>query len=133
MAEGGENNATSYRKRKALGSGAFSEVFLVEKIGSTEQLVLKEVLLAGLDEPTILQLFAEAKILEALNHPHIISIKEFYRTESQKLVFILEFASKGDLRDWVGKLDQPLAENLARSLLIRVDSSALSGGKVRTR
>ena len=132
MTESGEHNATGYRKRQALGSGAFSEVFLVEKIGSAEQLVLKEVLLTGLDESTILQLFTEAKILEALNHPHIIAIKEFYRTESQKLVFILEFASKGDLHDWVGKLDQPLAENLARSLLIRVDPSALSGSKVRS-
>ena len=44
-----------------------------------------------------LQFFQEAKLLEAIKHPQIIELKEFYRTKSEKLVLILEFAEGGDL------------------------------------
>lgn len=36
-----------------------------------------------------------------MKHPHIVQIREFYRTKSQKLVMILEFARGGDLQDQV--------------------------------
>ena len=39
-----------------------------------------------------MQMFSEAKILEALDHPHIIKLYEFYKTKSNKLVIILEYA-----------------------------------------
>jgi serine/threonine protein kinase len=45
----------------------------------------------------VIQLFTEAKILEALKHPHIINLKDFYKTHSNKLVLILEYASGSDL------------------------------------
>ncbi len=51
-----------------------------------------------LDEDAILQIFKEVKILEVFSHPFIISIEESYRTESNKLVLILEYADKGDLK-----------------------------------
>ena len=38
-------------------------------------------------------------MLEAIKHPHIIQLKEFYRTKSEKLVLILEFAEGGDLQE----------------------------------
>lgn len=44
-------------------------------------------------------MFAEAKILEALVHPHIIKLHDFYKTKSQKLVLILEHANNKDLQD----------------------------------
>lgn len=46
-----------------------------------------------------MQLFTEAKVLEALIHPNIVCLKESYKTESQKLVLILEQAEGGDLKD----------------------------------
>ncbi len=36
-----------------------------------------------------------------LIHPYIIAIKESYKTESKKLVLILEYASGGDLKERV--------------------------------
>lgn len=36
-----------------------------------------------------------------MRHPNIIQLKEFYRTESKKLVMILEFAEGGDLQGQV--------------------------------
>ena len=50
-------------------------------------------------ENTIIQLFTEAKVLEALQHPNIICLKEFYKTQSKKLVLILEQAEGGDLKE----------------------------------
>ena len=43
-------------------------------------------------------MFIEAKILEALKHPNIIRLHEFYKTKSKKLVLILEYAKGGDLK-----------------------------------
>lgn len=37
-------------------------------------------------------MFIEAKILEALQHPNIIRLNEFYKTKSRKLVLILDYA-----------------------------------------
>ena len=45
----------------------------------------------------LMQLFSEAKILEALSHPNIIKLYEFYKTKSDKLVLILEYAKGEDL------------------------------------
>lgn len=36
-----------------------------------------------------------------MKHPQIIELKEFYRTKSEKLVLILEFAQGGDLGDQI--------------------------------
>jgi serine/threonine protein kinase len=48
-------------------------------------------------------MFTEAKILEALDHPHIIKLYEFYKTKSKKLVLILEFADGKDLSEVIGE------------------------------
>ena len=51
-----------------------------------------------------MQLFREAKILEALNHSSIIQLKEFYRISNNKLVLILEYAENGDLKQSIEKM-----------------------------
>ena len=42
--------------------------------------------------------------MEAMRHQNIIELKEFYRTKSQKLVMILEFAEGGDLQEKVDEM-----------------------------
>lgn len=46
-----------------------------------------------------MQLFTEAKVLEAIKHPYIIHLQDFYKTHSEKLVLILDYADGGDLKD----------------------------------
>lgn len=99
--EQSSNYASSYRKISKLGEGSFGEVFKVLEVSTGCVFVSKEVQLDHLDEQTVLQLFTEVKVLEALHHPYVISIKESYRTESNKLVMILEHASGGDLKDLI--------------------------------
>lgn len=43
-------------------------------------------------------MFTEVKVLQALRHPNIIKLKESYKTQSNKLVLILEYAEGGDLK-----------------------------------
>lgn len=66
------------------------------KRNSTDEIIRK------IKKKTIqIQLFQEAKILEALKHSSIIELKEFYRTKSNKLVLILEYAENGDLNETI--------------------------------
>lgn len=39
----------------------------------------------------------EAKILEVLKHPNIISFKDVYKTNKGKLCIVMEYADGGDL------------------------------------
>lgn len=96
-------NSTSYKKIKELGEGSFGEVFLVENIKTGQMLVSKEMRLQGLDEATTIQLYTEAKVLETIKHPNIIEMHDTYRTKSNKLVLILEYASNGDLSQYIKK------------------------------
>ena len=94
-------NSTSYTKIDKLGEGSFGEVFIVKNIKNDKLFVCKEMKLHGLDEPTIMQLFTEVKVLQAVRHPNIIEMIESYKTKSNKLVLILEYASGGDLFEYI--------------------------------
>ena len=41
----------------------------------------------------------EAKILEALKHPNIIRFREVYKTPSEKLCIVMDYANGGDLEN----------------------------------
>ena len=88
-------NSTSYKKMKKLGEGSFGNVYLARNVKTNKIIVSKEMKLHDLEEETKIQLFSEAKILQKIQHPNIIKIIESYKTKSNKLVLILEFASRG--------------------------------------
>lgn len=78
-------------------------------------------------ETTIIQLFTEAKVLEALQHPNIIRLKEFYKTQSKKLVLILEQAEGGDLKERIdAQKGAPFDEKVIQSNIKSLDFTAMS-------
>lgn len=86
------NNSTKYKKIKMLGKGSFGKVYLVRNMINDQDFVMKEIYIGDMEEKNVLQMFLEAKILEVLRHPNIIKLNEFYKTESQKLILIFEYA-----------------------------------------
>lgn len=86
-------------------------------------------------QQTIIQLFGEAKILEALDHPNIIRLREFYKTQSNNLVLILEYCQNGDLNELLENLkeEEYIQEQKLTSLLKRVDFAIVSGSQVLPR
>ena len=103
-------NSTSYTKIDKLGEGSFGEVFLAKNIKNDQLKVCKEMRLHGLDENTVMQLFTEVKVLQAIQHPNIIEMIESYKTKSNKLVLILEYASNGDLSDFIKNRKEELID-----------------------
>lgn len=98
-------DSTLYRKIRPLGEGSFGEVFLVKHARTGQLLVSKEMRLQGLDEATTIQLYTEAKVLQTLKHPNIVQMHESYRTKSNKLVLVLEYASNGDLANYIERCE----------------------------
>ena len=88
---------TNYIKIRRLGEGTSSEVYLVKDVKTEMLYVAKEMYIKNFEEKMLMQLFSETKILEALTHPNIIKLYEFYKTKSEKLVLILEYAEGDDL------------------------------------
>lgn len=82
----------------------------------------------------IIQLFTETKVLEALEHPFIVAIKDTYKTMSNKLVMILEYAQNGDMKHKIDQQDgRPFSEDLLRRELTRLDRAALPGVEILSR
>lgn len=64
--------------------------------------------------------------MEALDHPNILSLKEFYKTQSNNLVLILEYCQNGDLEELIeGGNGEHFEEDLVTSKMIRVDRTAV--------
>ncbi len=81
-----------------------------------------------------MQMFTEAKVLEALIHPNIVCLKESYKTESQKLVLVLEQAEGGDLKEKIdAQKGEYFPEELLTSILISLDVAIVSGTEVLPR
>ena len=94
-------NSSSYVKVEKIGEGSFGEVYIAKNMKNDKLFVCKEMKLNGLDEPTVMQLFTEVKVLQAIQHPNIVEMTESYRTKSNKLVLILEYLSGGDLAEFI--------------------------------
>jgi len=94
----GSNNKQRgvYTKVKAIGKGAFGEVFLVTKPGSSEQLVLKEVSMKGMNPRDKKSTMNEVTVLKKLSHPNIVAFHESF-VESDVLCVVMEYAPGGDL------------------------------------
>ncbi|XP_053310358.1 NUAK family SNF1-like kinase 2 [Spea bombifrons] len=73
------------------------------------------------DEQDILQIRRETEIMSSLSHPHIISIYEVFENSS-KIVIVMEYASQGDLYDYISER-QKLSEQEARRFFRQIVSA----------
>ncbi|KAJ7333027.1 hypothetical protein JRQ81_015207 [Phrynocephalus forsythii] len=73
------------------------------------------------DEQDLIHIRREIEIMSSLNHPHIIAVHEVFENSS-KIVIVMEYASKGDLYDYIGER-QRLTEQEARHFFRQVVSA----------
>ncbi|KAM6041075.1 NUAK family SNF1-like kinase 2 [Theristicus caerulescens] len=73
------------------------------------------------DEQDLVHIRREIEIMSSLNHPHIIAVHEVFENNS-KIVIVMEYASKGDLYDYISER-QRLTEQEARHFFRQVVSA----------
>ncbi|NXR66607.1 NUAK2 kinase, partial [Rhadina sibilatrix] len=73
------------------------------------------------DEQDLVHIRREIEIMSSLNHPHIIAVHEVFENSS-KIVIVMEYASKGDLYDYISER-QRLSEQEARHFFRQVVSA----------
>ncbi|XP_019325866.1 PREDICTED: NUAK family SNF1-like kinase 2 [Aptenodytes forsteri] len=80
------------------------------------------------DEQDLVHIRREIEIMSSLNHPHIIAVHEVFENSS-KIVIVMEYASKGDLYDYISER-QRLTEQEARHFFRQVVSAVRWNGIV---
>ncbi|XP_003823000.3 NUAK family SNF1-like kinase 2 [Pan paniscus] len=73
------------------------------------------------DEQDLMHIRREIEIMSSLNHPHIIAIHEVFENSS-KIVIVMEYASRGDLYDYISERQQ-LSEREARHFFRQIVSA----------
>ncbi|KAJ1138156.1 hypothetical protein NDU88_004547 [Pleurodeles waltl] len=73
------------------------------------------------DEQDLVHIRREIEIMSSLNHPHITTIHEVFENSS-KIVIVMEYASKGDLYDYINDR-QRLTEQEARHFFRQIVSA----------
>ena len=68
---------------------------------TAELAVIKQVSMQGMSTEEEYKTVQEASILKVLQHPHIVSLREVYKTKGKNLNIVMEFCEGGDLRQKV--------------------------------
>ena len=95
-----------YKLISNIGQGSYGNVYLAYNIFTNEKVAIKKIY-KTYDEVTEEEIINEIEILKKLNHPDIVKILEFYKTE-QAYYIVSEYCSGGELFD---KVEKHLSEN----------------------
>lgn len=89
-----------FKKEKELGAGAFGKVYLAKHKPSHIEFAVKELVIkAGPGSLTKDEdIVSEIRVLEALNHPNIVRLYQFYK-EPSRYFLVMEVMSGGELFD----------------------------------
>ena len=87
----------NYTKVKLLGEGSFGKVYLVTRQSDGLKCCMKVIDIGRMPESEKKETLQEAKILEALSHPNVVTFIEVYKTKKGKLCIIMDFCDGGDL------------------------------------
>ncbi|NXK72043.1 NUAK2 kinase, partial [Amazona guildingii] len=110
-----------YEFLETLGKGAYGKVKKARE-RSGKLVAIKSIRKDKIkDEQDLVHIRREIEIMSSLNHPHIIAVHEVFENSS-KIVIVMEYASKGDLYDYISER-QWLTEQEARHFFRQVVSA----------
>ena len=112
---------------KSIGKGAFGEVFLSKKQGSSTLFAIKKVPKSKADSPAIKKYFInEITILKEISHPYIIHFEAIKHTIHNYYI-ITEFCNGGDLSSCLKKYKSlyyyPFSEEIVQHLMRQIVSA----------
>ena len=87
-----------YRNPVEIGSGSFGKVFRCTKRGTNSQVAVKVIRKNGLSKNRLQEVYSEVTILEQLDHPHIVKLKEWHESHLN-LMIEMELLTGGTLQD----------------------------------
>ncbi|MBE3562064.1 MAG: serine/threonine protein kinase [Ktedonobacteraceae bacterium] len=96
MSQSAKQRLGQYRLIQSLGQGGFARVYLAEHLRLGTQVAIK-VLASHITGEEVAQLFAEARLIARLEHPHIVRLLDFDIEEGTPF-FVMSYAPGGNLR-----------------------------------
>src|SRR5438128_1219185 len=91
-----------YQLRERVAAGGSAVVYLGYDSGLERVVAVKLLHAHFFDSPRMLGLFqAEAKILAQLDHPAIVPVYDFGRTEDGLYYIVSKYLAGGSLKDWL--------------------------------
>ena len=110
--EPGERKIGQYILGKSIGEGTFGKVKLGRHVTTNEKVAVKILEKSKITDVTdVERVSREIHILKIVQHPHVIQLYEIIETP-KKLYLIMEFASRGELFDYIVRyqnVDEPTA------------------------
>ncbi|KAM9674046.1 NUAK family SNF1-like kinase 1 [Trichechus inunguis] len=92
-----------YELQETLGKGTYGKVKRATERFSGRVVAIKSIRKDKIkDEQDMVHIRREIEIMSSLSHPHIISIYEVFENKD-KIVIIMEYASKGELYDYISE------------------------------
>lgn len=106
-----------YAVEGLLGSGGMSTVYRGRQLGLDRPVAIKLLRAYGPDAEELRRRFElEAKLIAALDHPHIVTIYEVTHTAAGEPCYVMPLLTHGDL----ASRPRPMAEDEIRHILIQV-------------
>ncbi|KAJ8377386.1 hypothetical protein AAFF_G00260460 [Aldrovandia affinis] len=93
-----------YELLETLGRGTYGKVKKAIERHSGREVAIKSIRKEKIkDEQDMVHIRREIEIMSSLRHPHIISIYEEVFENKDKIVIVMEYASKGELYDYISE------------------------------
>ena len=116
-----------YELEKCLGKGAFGEVYLTSKKGTSKKFATKKMDREEIENTDAMKYFRnELVILQYLNHPNIVKFQEVKKTKKHFYI-IMEYCNGGELTKALEKYQQkyskPFPEEIVQHIMKQIVSA----------
>lgn len=109
----------NYRLIDQIGSGGFSRVFIAVNTDNNDIVAIKMIEIKLLKSHNLELLKNEVNILLNMDHPNIIKLKDFVKT-NKHYYLVFEYCNGGDISDFLltnGPIPEPVVQFYMKSII----------------